>query len=304
MKSPAFQWYAADYLADERVLFISLAAEGAYIRLLSYCWREGSIPNNLTQLAAMCKGADPKTLKEVMPLFTKQGAPPGRMVHKRLEEERVKQEEYRARQSAKGAKGGRPRKDDEKPEKAGALPGLNTGLDSVKPEKSSISSTSSSITSDDVTPPAEAVKANPAKALAVATTDPDEEQHWKAGPLTKPTAFRVICERLGFLEIDFEHYRKQALVAAEDANVSRTIAQWTSWIRNYLNNQTAKGPLLKAAVVDLSRPTPKYELPPEGSDCTGRHIVLPNTGDANLNRVAAQTYAKSFPNAIILHTRP
>jgi hypothetical protein len=87
----------------------------------------------------------------------------------------------------------------------------------------------------------------PGQALARATTDPDEEQHWRVGPLTKAHPFRLICERLGFLEIDFEHYRKQALVAAEDNNVSRTIAQWSSWIRNYLNNQSKHGPLLKAA---------------------------------------------------------
>ena len=147
------------------------------------------------------------------------------------------------------------------------------------------------------------MKANPAKLTAVAHTNPDDEQHWSAGPLTKPRAFAVICERLGFLEIDFEHYRKQGLVSAEDADISRTINQWSSWIRNYLNNQLKNGPLLKAATVDLTRATPRHELPPAGSDCTGRHIVLTNTGDANMNRMFAANYARDYPNATIHHIR-
>ena len=134
-------------------------------------------------------------------------------------------------------------------------------------------------------------------------TNPDDEQHWSVGPLTKPNPFRILCERLGFLEVDFEHYRKQALVAAEDADISRTISQWSSWIRNYFNNQLKGGPLLKAAAVDLSRSTPKDQLPPAGTDCTGRHIVLPNTGDANMNRMFAANYARDYPNATIHTTR-
>jgi len=43
-KAPAFQFYAADWLADEAVSVMSLEEEGAYIRALCYCWREGSIP--------------------------------------------------------------------------------------------------------------------------------------------------------------------------------------------------------------------------------------------------------------------
>jgi len=45
-KSPAFQFYAADYLADENVQLMTLEEEGAYIRALAYCWREGSIPSD------------------------------------------------------------------------------------------------------------------------------------------------------------------------------------------------------------------------------------------------------------------
>lgn len=93
----------------------------------------------------------------------------------------------------------------------------------------------------------------PAKAAALATTDGADEQHWSVGPLTKSHAWKAICERQGFAGIDFEHYRKQALVAAEDGNVSRTIAQWNSWVRNFLNNQLKNGPLLKPTDGEAAR---------------------------------------------------
>jgi uncharacterized protein YdaU (DUF1376 family) len=43
-KSPAFQFYPQDYLSSARVAEMSLEEEGAYIRLLCYCWTTGSIP--------------------------------------------------------------------------------------------------------------------------------------------------------------------------------------------------------------------------------------------------------------------
>jgi putative transposase len=49
-KDPAFQFYAADWLADEAVSVMGLEEEGAYIRALCYCWREGSI-GDLTYIA-------------------------------------------------------------------------------------------------------------------------------------------------------------------------------------------------------------------------------------------------------------
>lgn len=90
--------------------------------------------------------------------------------------------------------------------------------------------------------------------LALASSDPSEEQAWHEGPLTKPAAFRAICERLPHGQgIDCEHYRKLALIAAEDGQVSRTIAQWVSWIGKFLTNQLKSGPLLKPTDGDAAR---------------------------------------------------
>ena len=48
-KAPAFQFYARDWLVD--TIHLSLAEQGAYIRLLSHEWVEGPLPNNAQEVA-------------------------------------------------------------------------------------------------------------------------------------------------------------------------------------------------------------------------------------------------------------
>ena len=45
-KSPAFQFYARDFLADMKVQLMSMEQRGMYITLLSYAWIENGIPND------------------------------------------------------------------------------------------------------------------------------------------------------------------------------------------------------------------------------------------------------------------
>lgn len=102
-KAPAFQFYAADYLADEHVQVMSLEQEGAYVRLLAYCWREGSIPADLNLLSRLCKNAPVETIQPVLERFAPHPNRPERLVHPRLEAERAKQKQW----SEKSAAGGR-----------------------------------------------------------------------------------------------------------------------------------------------------------------------------------------------------
>ena len=44
---------------------MSLEEEGCYIRLLAYCWREGSIPSDLDKLSRLCKGASTTAVRVV-----------------------------------------------------------------------------------------------------------------------------------------------------------------------------------------------------------------------------------------------
>jgi uncharacterized protein YdaU (DUF1376 family) len=97
MKSPAFQFYPADYLADAKVQLMTLEEEGAYIRLLCYCWREGHLPNEDVALSRLAKGLPKSRMTRVKACFVTERNNPEFLVHPRLIAERDKQESYRAK---------------------------------------------------------------------------------------------------------------------------------------------------------------------------------------------------------------
>jgi uncharacterized protein YdaU (DUF1376 family) len=105
-KAPAFQFYPRDFLMDGPVLAMSLAEKGAYITLLSVCWLEGAIPDDASQLARIL-GVPVGEFRKVWPALAPcfQRRDDGRLVNKRLEEERRKQAAYRERMSARGTQG-------------------------------------------------------------------------------------------------------------------------------------------------------------------------------------------------------
>lgn len=101
-KPPAFQFYPKDFLTDEKVVLMSNTEVGIYVRLLCFCWLEGSLPLDTGSLARMAR----------MPLkhFTKlwentpvkqcfQMGEDGRLRHKRLDSERQQQDQFRRRQT-------------------------------------------------------------------------------------------------------------------------------------------------------------------------------------------------------------
>lgn len=121
-KSPAFQFYPTDYLADSNVALMTLEQEGAYIRLLSYCWTDGDIPFDMAALGRLCKTTSEhmeqlwEGLKNCF-VFSKRDST--KLIHPRLEEERKKQRNFSKRQSDKA----KTRWSKEKSEYATALPG-------------------------------------------------------------------------------------------------------------------------------------------------------------------------------------
>lgn len=148
--SPAFQFYPADFLADEHVALMSLAARGAYITLLCYCWREGSIPNDTAKLARLCN-VDSSTMAELMaelsPCFSLAIDEPSRLVNQRLHQEREKQENHRKERAAAGQKGAEKRWQRERKVVAAKQVTAEDSLAKVLPmaKNSSSSSSSSSI---------------------------------------------------------------------------------------------------------------------------------------------------------------
>lgn len=102
-RAPAFQFYAADWLADENVRLLSLEETGAYIDAIALCWREGSIPSCPEKLARLIgKGCSTYVATVVQRLFNVRSNDGERLQHKRLEIERSKQIQRRDQQSNAG----------------------------------------------------------------------------------------------------------------------------------------------------------------------------------------------------------
>lgn len=112
MKPPAFQFYPAEFLSDENVVLMTNQEIGCYVKLLCYCWREGSIPIDLNRIAKLC-GEDGSAMAQlwlaIQPCFSSAIGDPSRLVHPRLEMERKKQEEFRKERSNTGKNGANKR---------------------------------------------------------------------------------------------------------------------------------------------------------------------------------------------------
>lgn len=108
MKSPAFQFYAGDWLSSQRVALMSLEEEGAYIRLLAFCWQHGSIPAEPEQIARLIgKGASTTLATTLATMFEPGGEG---LIHRRLEDEREKQKVWSEKSSAGGKKSAESRR--------------------------------------------------------------------------------------------------------------------------------------------------------------------------------------------------
>ncbi len=96
-------------MADINVSVMNMEERGIYITLLSYCWLEGWLPNASTKLKRICN--NPPNWKEswgnVRRCFFKNG---DKLYHKRLDEERAKQLEWREKSREGGIKSGESRR--------------------------------------------------------------------------------------------------------------------------------------------------------------------------------------------------
>lgn len=109
-KSPAYQWYPSDYLADEHVQQMTLEAEGAYRRLLDHQWLNGSIPAEIKALAKICRklpaGRMRKLWEMIAPCFVPADDNPLALVNRRMERVRAERVAFTEERSASGRKGG------------------------------------------------------------------------------------------------------------------------------------------------------------------------------------------------------
>lgn len=111
MKSPAFQFYAGDFLVG--VTGMTNEDVGVYIKLLALQWERGALPSAQKTLRAMA-GARCKISTEVLSKFDT--CEDGMLRNARLEKERAKQADYRDARAKAGALGGKKKAEHAKAE--------------------------------------------------------------------------------------------------------------------------------------------------------------------------------------------
>jgi uncharacterized protein YdaU (DUF1376 family) len=104
VKSPAFQFYAADFLVG--VMGMSDEEIGAYIKMLAIQWERGSLPENANSIKKLINSRKVPSdfLLEKFPLSSD-----GTRKNLRLEKEREKQASFRASRAVAGSAGGAKR---------------------------------------------------------------------------------------------------------------------------------------------------------------------------------------------------
>ena len=137
-RPPAFQFYAADWL-DLKVMRMSYAAQGVYIRLLVHMWKDSpdqcSLPDDDRALSKML-GLSPVRWHQIKneiqhhadPIFVERDS---LLISARLQAESTKQQQYRKLQSKKGEASGKAR--------------FNRGSTVVQPEHQPKGNSSSSV---------------------------------------------------------------------------------------------------------------------------------------------------------------
>lgn len=114
-KSPAFQFYPKDWLSSLKISLMTPAEEGAYIRLLCYCWDDAdcSIPDNdeiLAKMSRLNEGWFKGGSTVVRKCFNQHPTKPGFLTNERLMKEREKQKKWSEKSHEGGKKSGEVRR--------------------------------------------------------------------------------------------------------------------------------------------------------------------------------------------------
>jgi len=142
-KSPAFQFYPNDWLGSTKIMLMTPAEEGAYIRLLCIAWNAPDCgllddDDQLATLSRLGEGWFSGGSEKIKSCFEKKG---DRLFNKRLLSERKKQKEWREKSRQGGIASGKSRKN------KGLSPEGWLGSGATKPEPKGNTSSSSSSSS-------------------------------------------------------------------------------------------------------------------------------------------------------------
>ena len=158
-KSPAFQFYPQDFLADAKVQVMTTEERGAYITLLCHEWIEGGLPIDEEGLAMLSGARDrwPEIRDRIMVCFKRSGGKASKWINPRLQRERKTQRERRAKRSISGRDGANARwgKDieEDKADSKCHTEAMAKGMANDGSASSSSSSSSTSVTTEREPPP-------------------------------------------------------------------------------------------------------------------------------------------------------
>ncbi len=113
-RMPYYAWYVVDYRASFKVQRLTWRARGLYREILDECWVRGHVPDDLNELALICR-CDIKDIAEhwryIKPLLREVPQSDGHLFESpRMEVERANLDALRARRAAAGRKGGMARR--------------------------------------------------------------------------------------------------------------------------------------------------------------------------------------------------
>jgi len=151
-KSPAFQFYPADYLSDRKVIVMTPYQRGLYIHLLCIDWLEDGFPEKDAQKLSGCSPDqwEQDGLSVVEGCFKKHPTKEGFLTNERLCEERKKQAEWRKKSTLGGRKSASRRKTLAISKTSKRKGGSNLVDTKKEPKVNSSSSSSSSSTSTNI----------------------------------------------------------------------------------------------------------------------------------------------------------
>ena len=110
MKSSGFSFSPSEYLANQQIQMMSLEEEGVYIRLLSYCWQNGSVPKDPEQAARLVgKGASTTVVASVLRMFHATQNPQ-ELTHFDLQQQKDRLMQWKEKSAAGGRKSAAGRK--------------------------------------------------------------------------------------------------------------------------------------------------------------------------------------------------
>ena len=146
-KNPSFQFYPGDWLSSQRVSLLTLEEEGAYIRLLCYCWQHGNIPSDSVQLARLIgKGATVELAETVAMMFQPKRVKGGSaLVHDRLDVMKEERAAWLEKSRLGGIRSGQARKKANETGEIEAKGGSSLVEDCLEPKGNTSTSTSTSI---------------------------------------------------------------------------------------------------------------------------------------------------------------